>query len=83
MNPYHWVLDFRAILVFMLLLHHRFIEKKSGKRNLIRLISPSSFEIVFILLIKIIAVFMQILIIKFKKLILKRPLIRFSALMLF
>lgn len=50
-----------------LLLQHFFILKKSGKKDLINANNPNNFKIALILLIKILAIFLQIIKIQFKK----------------
>ena len=53
---YYQIFDFRAMFILMLLLNYHFIEKQNGKKILIRSISLSSFEIIFILLAKTIII---------------------------
>lgn len=53
---YYWVFGFRATIMLMLLLYHYFAEKQSGIKDLVELVDFSSFEIIFALLVKVIAV---------------------------
>ena len=52
----HQMLSFKAIFILLLLPNHCFIKKQSCKKNLIRPIGFGSFKIIFILLIKPIAI---------------------------
>ena len=54
--PYHWIFGFRIVFLLILLLNYWFIKKQSGKKDLIWPISSDGFKIVFILLLKTIAV---------------------------
>lgn len=51
----------------MLLLNYRSVKKRSGKKDLVGLINPSGFKVIFILLIKPITIQIRILIIKIKE----------------
>ena len=68
--------------MLVLLLDHRFAEKQASKRDLVWPIGPNSFEIVFTLLAKTVAVELGIPVIQVKKLGLKGPLVRFGSLVL-
>lgn len=67
----------------MLLLDYQSMEKQNGKKDFVRLVSSSNFEIIFILLTKIITVQMQIIITKIGELNFKKPFTKYIALMLF
>lgn len=56
LSLYHRFLDFKAIIMLMVLLNYRFIEKKGGKKDLIEFVGPSGFEVNFTLLTKLIAI---------------------------
>ena len=53
---HHQIVGLRAIFLLMPLLNYYSAEKQDGKKDLVRLISPSSFKIVFILLVETIVV---------------------------
>lgn len=48
--------DFKIIFMLILLLNNYFIEKQSGKKNTIKLISIGNLKIIFILLAKLITI---------------------------
>lgn len=52
----HCLLGFRAMFILMLVLNHHSAKKQGNKRDLVWLISLNSFEMVFILLAKAIAI---------------------------
>ena len=56
LRPRHRVLGFKATLMLMLLLDHCSAEKRSGEKDAIGPVGLSSFEIIFILLAKAVAV---------------------------
>lgn len=62
-SPCHQVFAFEIMLIVMLLLNYSFAKKQSGKKDLIRLIGLKNFEIIFILLIKVVVVQVPIFII--------------------
>lgn len=52
----HWVFNFEAMFILVLLLNYYTIEKWSNKKDLVRLINSSCFKIVFILLAKVVVI---------------------------
>ena len=56
LRPCYWVFGFKATLMLVLSLGHRFAEKRGGKRDVVKPVSPSRFEIVFTLLAKAAAI---------------------------
>lgn len=56
LGPRHRVFGFKAILILIILLYYYFGKKQDNKKNLVWLISSSSFETIFVLLAKTVAV---------------------------
>lgn len=56
LNLYYWVLNFKTMFMLMPLLNHQFAKKEDSKKDMIKLVDPNSFEIVFALVIKMIAI---------------------------
>lgn len=52
----YWVFSFEVIFILILVLNYHFIEKQSNKRDLVRPIGSSNFEIIFTSLGKPIAI---------------------------
>lgn len=53
---YYQVFSLKARFILVLLLDYQSVEKQRGKKNLIALISPSSFEVILILLAELVAI---------------------------
>lgn len=64
---YHQGFGFVATFVLVLLLNRCFIEEQGSKKDIIRLINSNNFKIILTLLTKMVIVYMQVFIIKVKK----------------
>lgn len=67
-NVYYWDFSFKIIFVLILILYYYIIKKQNVKQNIIRISSLKNFNIIFVLIIKIIAIYIWIFIIKIEKL---------------
>lgn len=61
---YYQVFGFKTMLILISPLYYYFIEKPSNKKDIIRLVSSSSFKIIFILLAKVVAIQVWIYVVK-------------------
>lgn len=80
---YHWVFGFKATFILMLLLNHYSVEKWGSKKDLVCFVCSSSFEIVLVLLAKMIVLKMWNFIIKIGKLSLKSLFTRTNSIVLY
>lgn len=77
---YYQIFGFKVIFILMSLVQHYSVEKRDGKKDEIRLVGPSSFEIIFVLLAKAIIIQVQIPLIKVCKTKVDKPLLGFTFL---
>ena len=56
LRSYHLVLSLKATFILVLLLNHQSAEEQKSKKDLVRLVGPSSFEIILTLLAKLVAI---------------------------
>lgn len=80
LGPRHRFLDFGATFMLVPLLNYYSAEKRGGKKDLVGPVSPNGFKVIFILLIELVAIQVQIAIVKVEKLSLEGPFVRSSSL---
>ena len=56
LRPHHQVFGFKVTLMLMLLLNYCFAEKQGSKKDAVGPVGPSSFEMIFTLLVKAVTV---------------------------